>query len=295
MQKTFQSKDILYEFAPAKINLALHILKKLDNGLHSLSSLVSFVDIGDEISMKIAQADRLEITGRFAKQLANESDNLILQALKIFRKKYPNALPFGVEFTLKKNLPLASGIGGGSSDAAAALRLLAKISNDEIAQNDLYEIAIKLGADVPVCLSARTCLMTGIGEKITPVEQFLNGYIVLVNPLINISTAEVFSLLKQIKNKPLKNIKEPFKNIEQLANWLQSTNNDLLNPAIEIVPIIKQITSSLKATNGCHFARMSGSGATIFALYSSQQQAQNAAQQMQNKYKNFWVKSGKII
>ncbi len=289
------SGKIFSEFAPAKINLALHVTDRLDNEMHLLDSLVAFANIGDNIDAKTAKQDGLKIIGAYAPQLAKDNNNLILRALELFRKKFPLALPSGLEFELKKNLPIAAGIGGGSSDAGASLRLLVKISKQTIDKKDLHQIALKLGADVPVCLLGKTCLMQGIGEKITPTAPLPETYVVLINPLLSVATNKVFSQLKMINNEPLPTIKKPFANVQQLANWLEETRNDLLSPALEIAPIIKEITASLSTTRGCYFARMSGSGATVFALYDKKSHVENATRKLQKKWPKFWIESGRLL
>ncbi|MCF6344725.1 MAG: 4-(cytidine 5'-diphospho)-2-C-methyl-D-erythritol kinase [Devosiaceae bacterium] len=287
--------DVSYhEFAPAKINLALHIIGK-KHDMHLLDSLVAFTTIGDNLSAKISNVDSLKIIGPFASSLKDSQNNLVLKAIKLFREKYPNSLPKGLCFVLEKNLPIASGIGGGSADCAATLRILAKFSKHDISNNDLQKLARVLGADVSACLFSKVLKMQGFGERITIIDPLPSAYILLANPLIQVSTKQVFESLKQVDNGILPEIKQAFSNVEQLTNYLANTRNDLEYPAIKNAVIIKILSDYVGNISGCNFARMTGSGASIFGLFSDEKKAKMAMKSIQDKWPNFWVVQGKIL
>ena len=291
-------KSIYREFAPAKINLALHVTRRRNDGYHELESLVAFAGIGDRLSATLSElsnVDALEITGPFGSTLAGDSDNLVLKAARAFRNEWPDNIPSGISFKLEKNLPIASGIGGGSADAAAALRILTQMSGLDISAKVLHEMALKLGADVPVCLAGKASFMRGIGEIITPISLPNHLYIVLVNPLISVSTAEIFAGLQYTENDGLPENKSLFQESEGLAQWLQSTRNDLMAPAVARVPVIEEIAGFLQTSDGCQFARMSGSGATVFGLFTSSEKAHGAAKKLKEKWPHFWVEAGLLI
>ncbi len=293
-----------HEFAPAKINLALHITAKNSQGYHQLESLIVFAKISDRIKISpnnTNKNDRLRISGSFSFDLSDENlnDNLILQALRIFRKNWPNKLPQALNIELEKNLPIASGIGGGSADCAATLRLLNKIASNQISIQELEKLALNLGADVPMCLNSKPVIVSNIGEIIKPLKTFPNAYIILINPKILISTKQIFSLLNNPNNTGLPEINnkyiDGFENLEQLTKWLKSTRNDLLPAALSIAPIIKQIIDKLKNTPNCLFTSMSGSGATVFGLFANLKDAENAALLMNEKWPHFWIKPAPLL
>lgn len=252
---------ILKEFAPAKINLTLHVTGKRDDGYHNLKSLVTFANYGDEISFEAGGNDfTLTMSGAVI-----EGDNLILKAARAFKAAHP-LCPFGA-FHLVKNLPVASGLGGGSSDAAATLRLL----NTDI-HADLMPMAQKLGADVPICLDMKTRFMFGIGHDLGEVISGYSQHAILINPRIAISTQDIFKRL----TLPV---------IET-----HNDRNDLEKPAVLFAPKIGELLQSLKALPHVQTARMSGSGATCFALFSNKNHASNAIVILQDSYPEYWIK-----
>lgn len=284
-----------HEAAPAKVNLALHVTRRREDGYHDLESLIAFADLSDDVSAAPAEADTLAISGPFAANLGSGSGNLVLRAVDAFRTRWPHLAPGGVELHLVKNLPVAAGIGGGSADAAAALRLMAKLAPDAIPVQDMLDLAATLGADVPACLLSRPLVARGVGEILSPLQEFPALHLVLVNPLVPVATADVFRRLRAHDNYPLPALPEPLTRPAQLGLWLAETRNDLQPPAVKLVPVIGEIVSQLAETAGCIVARMSGSGATVFGLFGSEGQAHLAAQQMREHHPEHWVAAAPIL
>jgi 4-diphosphocytidyl-2-C-methyl-D-erythritol kinase len=287
--------DPLSEAAPAKINLALHVTGRRPDGYHSLETLVAFAEVGDELEAAPAPADSLTVTGPFAKPLIGDGSNLVLKALAAFRARWPDALPTGLALTLRKNLPIAAGLGGGSADAAAALRLFARMSAVEIAFPELLELALPLGADVPMCVYSRPAEVRGLGEIVLPLAQFPALHVVLVNPLQPVVTADVFRRLERRDNPGLPELMDPPARPAQLALWLSETRNDLQPAAVTLVPAIAELELRLGAASGCILARMSGSGATVFGLFGSSAQAHQAAHDLREKWPDYWVAASPLI
>lgn len=283
------------ETAPAKINLALHVTGRRADGYHSLEMLVAFAGIGDELTATPAARDTLTITGPFAVGLGSGASNLVLRALAAFRARWPDALPVGLDLRLVKNLPVAAGLGGGSADAAAALRLLAGMVPAGVPFADLLEIARGLGADVPMCLYSRPAEVRGIGEIVLPLRDFPECHVVLVNPLVPVVTADVFRRLERRDNPGLPALADPLARPAQLALWLSETRNDLEPPAIALVPAIGSLIARLGAANGCNLARMSGSGATVFGLFGSSAQAHQAAHDLRDALPGHWVAAAPLL
>lgn len=283
------------EAAPAKINLALHVTGRRSDGFHNLESLVVFAGVGDELEAEPAAADSLRIVGPFASALRNADGNLVTRAVNAFRDRWPGNVPDGLKLTLHKNLPIAAGLGGGSADAAAALRLLRDMSGVAVPHAELAELALTLGADVPACLLSRPAEIRGVGEIITPLRQFPACHVVLVNPLVPVITADVFRRLERRSNPGLPEITDPLLRPAQLGIWLAETRNDLEAPAIEMVPVIAQLVAGLEAVDGCILARMSGSGATVFGLFGSGAGAHQAAHDLRVKWPDYWVAAAPVM
>lgn len=257
------------EHAPAKLNLALHVTGQGTDGYHQLDSLVCFAAVGDEITLTPGPLS-LQIDGPFSENLS-KNNNLCIKAAELTGAE--------VEIQLTKNLPVASGIGGGSADAAAVLRGLARLGYP------FPENPAQLGADVPVCLLSQPARMQGIGEQITPLPPLPKLSLVLVNPGVAISTPQVFAALNQRTNPALPEI--PFFNTaDALINWLRQTRNDLEGPALKIAPVIGEVQNALAAT-GATFTRMSGSGATCFGIYATPGAADTAAKTL--KQHGWWA------
>jgi 4-diphosphocytidyl-2-C-methyl-D-erythritol kinase len=257
--------------------------------------LVAFAEVGDELEAVPASKDSLSISGPFAPALGNSDGNLVLWALAAFRRRWPGALPDGLALKLIKNLPVAAGLGGGSADAAAALRLFAQLARAEISFPDLLALAVTLGADVPMCLYSRPAEVRGLGEIVLPLKHFPACHVVLVNPLVPVVTADVFRKLEKRDNPGLPGIADPLMRPAQLGLWLGETRNDLEAPALGIAPVIGELIARLAKVDGCILARMSGSGATVFGLFGSARQAHQAAHDLRETWPAFWVAASPLI
>jgi 4-diphosphocytidyl-2-C-methyl-D-erythritol kinase len=271
--------------APAKINLALHVVGQRDDGYHLLESLVVFTRFGDRISVDRAETDEFAVTGPYASAVPTDESNLVVRARNTLRAALPPSSDFPVSISLEKNLPPASGIGGGSSDAAQTLKALAQLWGIE-EDGTLERIALSLGADVPMCLSPYPALVSGIGEKVERLPDFLPLFIVLVNPGAELSTPAVFSRLKTKDNPGLRQLVSG--DPKTLYAWLHETRNDLQIPALELAPVIGAALGSLRATQA-RFVRMSGSGATCFGLYDTRQEAEIAATDIKRARPDWFV------
>lgn len=277
-------------FAPSKINLFLHVGAKRADGYHDICSLAAFADVGDRLDGKRAGDLTLAISGRLAEGLSNGEDNLVVRAARALEAwGRANARKIdGAQLQLEKNVPLASGIGGGSSDAAATLTLLNKLWRLNASGADLEAIGATLGADVPVCLRGSATLMQGIGEKLTPWPSLPPLPIVLVNPGISVMTAHVFRALEARSGTDAPALIE-FKSVGEIAAWMASRRNDLEAPARRIAPVIGEVLAEISATPGCLVARMSGSGATCFGIYETGGAASAAAAALSSHHPHWWI------
>jgi len=287
--------EAFVETAPAKINLALHVTGRRPDGYHELDSLVVFADVADEIEARPAPEDRLTIDGPFGAGLTSGEGNLVLRAVAAFRANWPDHVPAKLAFKLKKNLPVAAGLGGGSADAAAVLRLMASLGPGLIPDHELLAVAAELGADVPMCLLSRPCRARGVGERVTALANFPSSYVVLVNPLVPVVTADVFRRLQLHENEGLPELPEPLTRPAQLALWLAETRNDLEPAAIALVPAIGLLRDTLAKAPGCVLSRMSGSGATVFGLFGSSAPAHQAAHDLRARWPGYWVAAAPVI
>jgi 4-diphosphocytidyl-2-C-methyl-D-erythritol kinase len=284
-----------HEAAPAKVNLALHVTGRREDGYHELESLVVFAGVADEITARPAATDSLRVTGPFATQAGSGDANLVLRAVRAFRTRWPEHVATGLEIELVKNLPVAAGLGGGSADAAAMLRLLAMIGEGEIFLAELGAVALGLGADVPACLMSRPCEVRGIGEIIHPLRDFPALHIVLVNPLVPVVTADVFRRLVSRQNPSMPTLPQPLTRPAQLGLWLAETRNDLEPAAMTLVPEIAALRQAIGARDGCILARMSGSGGTVFGLFGTQSQAHQAAHDLRDSHPGYWVAAAPLL
>ena len=272
----------LRAFAPAKINLWLHVTGRRPDGYRELDSLVAFADVGDRLSAAPAQELTLTVSGPFAAALGAGADNLVLRAARSLAAHC--GIPAQAALHLHKNLPVASGIGGGSADAAAALRLCARLWRADIGNAAMARLALDLGADVPACLAGRTARMTGIGEKLAPPDPAPPAApAVLVNPGIAVSTGQVFEALAGPFGSPAENRGGDF------AGRAAANRNDLEAPAIALVPEIAGVLAALRAAPGLRLARMSGSGATCFGLFDGAAAAEAAARAIAAAHPAWWV------
>lgn len=282
-QNRWPTLRMVTERGYAKVNLTLHVTDQRGDGYHLLDSLVVFARVYDEIRVEPADRLSLEIDGPYAAGLAG-SDNLVMRAARLLA---PNR---GAAIRLTKNLPIASGMGGGSADAAATLRALARMWG--LALPDMAAVA-SLGADVPVCLASRAVRMRGIGEVILNLPPLPALDIVLVNAGVAVPTPQVFKALTQKTNPPMADMLPNWPDAATFCNWLAAQRNDLQAPAASIAPEITETLGLLRAT-GCLFAGMSGSGATCFGLYAPDQ-AERAASSIAQLRPEWWAAAGQIL
>jgi 4-diphosphocytidyl-2-C-methyl-D-erythritol kinase len=258
-------------FAPAKVNLYLHVTGKRADGYHLLDSLAVFPATGDVVAAEPADELSLAITGPFGAILEAEADNLLLRAARLLGPTR------GAALRLEKNLPVASGIGGGSADAAAALRVLCALWGIEDA--DLRALALQLGADVPVCLASRPARMQGIGEVLAPAPVLPDFGMVLVNPGVAVPTPAVFRA-RQGEFSAAADLPDGWADVDAMVAALAALGNDLQAAAIDIAPVIGEALAALAVLPGAKLARMSGSGATCFAIFATPKAAHEAAAQI---------------
>jgi 4-diphosphocytidyl-2-C-methyl-D-erythritol kinase len=286
--------EVYAEAAPAKVNLALHVTGRRDDGYHELESLVVFAGVADELVARPAKRDSLTVAGPFAAAAGSGDTNLVARAVAAFRARWPDHVQGGLAIELNKNLPVAAGLGGGSADAAAALRLMASLGEDEVSFADLSALAATVGADVPVCLLSRPTEVRGIGEILHPLRAFPKTHIVLVNPLVPVVTADVFRRLQSRQNPPLPALPSPMTRPAELGLWLTETRNDLEPPATALVPAIGELIAELAALDGCILSRMSGSGGTVFGLFASASRAHQAAHDLRERHREYWVAAAPV-
>lgn len=272
--------------APAKINLFLHVTGRRADGYHELDSLIAFADIADRISILPARRLSLEICGPFAAGLGNGEDNLVLRAARLLADAAGMAA--GAAITLEKNLPVASGIGGGSADAAATLRALDALWGVGMDAAALARIGLTLGADVPVCLFGATARVTGIGERIAPAPDLPAMGVLLVNPGIAVPTSAVFKARQGAVSAPA-TWPAKIADTAALIAALGATGNDLTAPALSIAPGIGAVLTAIESCGGCLLARLSGSGATCFGLFNDAAGAEQAARAVGARQPAWWV------
>ncbi|MGA2567958.1 MAG: 4-(cytidine 5'-diphospho)-2-C-methyl-D-erythritol kinase [Pseudolabrys sp.] len=276
----------LVEKAPAKINLTLRVLGRRADGYHLLESLVVFADLADTLSLQPGGDAALDVSGPFATASGPVAGNLVLKAVAALRA-HVTGLKAG-RFMLEKNIPVAAGLGGGSADAAAALRLLARAN--ELPPDDarLAAAAPAIGADVPVCLSPRTLIMRGVGEDLSDPLDLPQLPALLVNPGVPLSTRDVFAKFSgKFDAAPL--LARVPRERAAFLKWLGGQSNDLTRPAVACVPVIADVLKALSALPGVRLARMSGSGPTCFALFASAGEAATAVRLLQAERKDWWL------
>jgi 4-diphosphocytidyl-2-C-methyl-D-erythritol kinase len=290
----------LTDDARAKVNLTLRVVGRRVDGYHDLESVVAFCDCADRLTLKVGSKLELTTTGPRADDCGEAADNLVLKAARLLGERVDD-LKAG-EFVLDKVLPVAAGIGGGSADGAAALRLLARANKLGLDDPRLIEVAQLTGADVPVCLSSRACVMTGVGETLLPLA-LPKMPCVLVNPRVAVATKDVFAALGLRHGELLVGITDVIQapawpdGDVSLDHWIKQLfagNNDLEAPAKGLQPVIGEVLSALGDADGVRLARMSGSGATCFAIFSDDAGAQRAARAIQLEHPLWWVHAGAL-
>jgi 4-diphosphocytidyl-2-C-methyl-D-erythritol kinase len=288
----------LSEDGRAKVNLTLRVVGRRVDGYHDLESVVAFADCADRLSLTPGPELHLATEGPLAAACGEMADNLVFKAAQLLGERVPN-LQFG-DFTLDKKLPVAAGIGGGSADAAAALRLLAQANGLAIDDPRMIEAARLTGADVPVCLASRACVMTGVGETLLPLA-LPKMPCVLVNPRVPVATKDVFKALGLRNGELLVGFADVIEATAwpqdgaSIGDWIEplaADRNDLEAPATRIEPVIGEVLSALRATDGARLTRMSGSGATCFAIFETGAEAQAASQGIQRDHPAWWVHAG---
>lgn len=286
------------EFAPAKVNLTLRVLGRRDDGTHELESLVTFAGVGDRVTLHPDTACAVTVEGPFAAEIAGE--NLLTRTLALLREMDP-ALRLG-RAELTKTLPVAAGLGGGSADAGALLRAVRRVNPERAAAIDWVGIAVRLGADVAVCLHGRPALMRGRGEILHAVADSSEGAgsgiaVVLANPRVPLSTAQVFGALQapRLDRAPSDVAPQrapqagPFAGLNDLLGYMRARGNDLEPPALRQLPMIAEVKAALAAQSGCRLAAMSGSGPTCFGLFASAGAAERAALALRTAQPGWWV------
>ena len=276
-------------FASAKVNLTLHVTGQREDGYHLLDSLVVFADVGDTIILSPRQGIGVAVDGPESGALPVQGDNLVARAIARF-----GTTP-APHVTLTKNLPVSSGIGGGSADAAAVVRGLlaaqALLTGSEPELQPLERDLLSLGADVPVCLHSRATRMQGIGDVLTQVSDLPALHAVLVNPRRAVSTPTVFRAMASRSNPPMPDKLPVFRNTRELTEWLGTQRNDMEVAALGLAPAIAAVKTTLVQSEGCQLARMSGSGATCFGLFPDDQAAAHAAQAISDANRDWWVRA----
>ena len=292
---------VLSDEACAKVNLTLRVNGRRADGYHDLESVVAFADCADRLTLTPGSNLDLKMLGPLAQACGDTSDNLVLKAARLLAERVPG-MKAG-SFSLDKVLPVAAGIGGGSADAAAALRLLAQLNGLAFDDPRIIEVAQLTGADVPVCVNSRSCVMTGVGETLQPLS-LPKIPCVMVNPGVPVATKDVFKALG-LRNGELlvgatdvllrdRSWPDEEASLEDWVEALAASSNDLEAPAMRVQPVIGKVIAALNATNGAWLARMSGSGATCFAIYENTAEAGRAAEKLRRDHPAWWVHSGTL-
>lgn len=283
---------MITEFARAKVNLTLHITGRRSDGYHLLESLVVFPDIGDQLSFEGASDLSLEVVGAQSAELDGQ-DNIILRAAKSLQEAFD--VSQGAHIILEKNLPVASGIGGGSADAAAALRGLCALWSLKPDASALHALALKLGADVAVCLGGASAMMSGIGDVVEPLEGLPAFHMVLVNCRKPVSTAAVFrSLITSEMTAAPSRISYKSASFSMMIESLAAGSNDMQEPATALEPEIKTCLESLATCKGVALTRMSGSGATCFGIFESRSLAEAARRDLSQRHPHWWIRAATV-
>ena len=295
------SQPVITQKANAKINLYLHVTGRRDDGFHALDSLVVFADVGDSLSVRLVPGSNeltLKTSGPFGAEVPSDDSNLVIKAAKLLQETHH--IQMGAEILLEKNLPVSSGIGGGSADAAATLRALSELWGIEIEigmgdlKLDLKTLGHKLGADVPVCLMGKNVFMSGIGEILTPAAKLPQCWLVLANPGCEVSTPDVFKNRRDEFSSPA-GFDEAPADAARLAQIIRDRKNDLFQSALSIRPEIGGVIDALESLDGALLARMSGSGATCFAIFASKAGAEAGAERLSRGNPGWWVRAARML
>jgi 4-diphosphocytidyl-2-C-methyl-D-erythritol kinase len=273
---------VITEPASAKINLFLHVGSRRDDGFHPLQSLAVFTQLGDALTLEAAADLSLAVEGPFAEGLEGEGDNLVLRAARALGKK-------GARLTLAKNLPVASGIGGGSADAAAALRGLRQLWDVEKDDTALCDIAAELGSDISACVQSAPCFMEGRGEILRGVESMPRLPMLLVNPGVAVPTKDVFAALRNRSGVEMTLPRGRFSDTADLLRFLETTRNDLEEPARKLQPVIGEVLTAMAALPGALLTRMSGSGATCFGIFADDDCCRRSAEMLKQAFAGWWI------
>lgn len=285
------------EIARAKVNLTLRVHGRRADGYHDIESLVAFADCADTLTLEPGSDLKLITTGPGAQDCGDGTDNLVMRAACALGERV-EGLMFG-NFTLDKHLPVAAGIGGGSADAAAALRLLATVNGIKLNDPRIVDVARLTGADIPVCLLSKACTMTGVGENLAFV-QVPQLPCVMINPRVAVATKDVFAALGLAKGEKLKRmsggVEKPWPadsaNPDDWLDAIAASSNDLEAPALKVEPVIGDVLSALRALPGIRLAQMSGSGATCFGIFGTADEARRAAIAIEKTHPGWWVHAG---
>jgi len=273
---------VISERASAKVNLFLHVGERRADGFHPLQSLAVFTDMGDALSIEAAPELSLTVDGPFASGLSGEGDNLVLRAARALDAQ-------GARLTLTKNLPVASGIGGGSADAAAALRGLNQVWSAGKDASALCEIAAALGSDIPVCVNSAAAFMEGRGEILREPQSMPRIPMLLVNPGVAVPTRDVFAGLKERSGVEMALPRGHFGDTADLLRFLDTTRNDLEAPAVALQPVIAEVLAAIRALPGALLVRMSGSGATCFGIFADDDACARAAEGLRKSAPGWWI------
>jgi 4-diphosphocytidyl-2-C-methyl-D-erythritol kinase len=274
--------------AKAKVNLFLHVVGKREDGYHLLESAFVYAsDIYDEIDIQSSDDFKLTIKGEFAALLNIESDNIVSKTARLVGIS-------NCHINLTKNLPIAGGVGGGSSDAATTLKLLIEQRNLQLSDKQIKDICIKLGADVYPCYYDQASYVYGIGDIVESIISFPTINALLVNPKKAVLTKDIFNARENIYRAPIENKPLSFNNVKDLLLFLSKQTNDLEDTTKKLLPEIDQMLNIISAQPGCLLARMSGSGATCFGIFSSQEEVQKAAQIIKASNPKWWVKPTRL-
>lgn len=278
---------------PAKINLFLHVTGKRDDGYHELQSWIAFAGVSDALTLREAKQYHLVAEGPFARNLPLMADNLVTKTVNLLAERFNKKPNFVVELT--KNLPIGAGLGGGSGNAAAAARALQHFWGFEWQADDAAWLAKNIGADVPVCLAGRSCVVTGMGDVLTaamPMPQ--DCHIVIVFPSVGVSTAEIFGTMAAHFTPPI-TLQTEVNNSFDLVKVLQKTRNDLAHPAMALESWILQAHRALTRQPGCLLARMTGSGSACFGIFADAETARNAATTIRQAEPVWWCRATKLL